>query len=120
MVYKIDLQDGIERAKVTRRKSFPSKYHEEKYLDHCIVIHDTVYFFYDWENIAIMDAMNLITIKELKLYDSLCKDGCLCFGLITDTISQKVSLFANKDSVASIEVGPHDCGGCTREIDFRI
>ena len=60
VVYKVDFQDGIDQAKVTETQTIiPTKYYSNQLLYHSQLLNRKLYFFYDKENLAIMDPKSL-------------------------------------------------------------
>ena len=59
VVYKVDFKDGIDQAKITDTLSIiPSNYYSQ-YLYHSLLFNEKLYFFYDKENLAIIDTKSL-------------------------------------------------------------
>ena len=60
VVYKVDFKDGIDQAKIIDSLSIiPSKYYSDQPLYLSLLLNKKLYFFYDKENLAIIDTKSL-------------------------------------------------------------
>ena len=98
LVYKFDLKDGIDKAKVIKTLTIPSKYYSDQYLYHSLQFNGKLYFFYDKENLAVIDPKSLDDYKIIKIKtksDEIVDN----FGIIPDWSHDQVALFKDNNIV---------------------